>query len=183
MSKLLFYVGSFLSCIVLAFSTVGCMSGGFKITRGYARWVNSQHIVLRVIIYIFTTVVFGITMLIDAVIFNTVDFWQGKVSQGDSQFKDAGKVYHVKHEILPGSNLKRSTIHVKDEAGKALQLIVLNETMTGEIEMSVDGVVRSRVRDITSIPIVAVFDKAGKLVEENPLFLTNFDSNKLIARH
>ena len=182
MSKILFYMGSFLSCVLMAFST-GCASGGYKITRSYAQWVNSKQLIIRIIIYIFTSFVFAITLLIDAVIFNTIDFWQGKVSQGDFQFNEAGKVYHVKHEILPGSGFKRSTIQVKDKAGQALQLIVLSETKSGEIEMSVDGVVRSRVRDITSIPIVAVFDKAGKLVEENPLFLTDLDSKQYIASH
>src|SRR5690606_10112033 len=100
---------------------------GFKITRQYARFVNSQMIVLRIILYILTSIVFAVTLLVDMVVFNTIDFWNGTVSQGDYEFKDGGKTYHARHEILP-SKLKQSTIKISDENGKHLQEVVLRET-------------------------------------------------------
>ena len=72
---------------VAMLATAGCASGGFKLTREYARWVNSKNIILRIILYILTAVVFAVTMLIDLVVFNTMDFWNGTVSQGDYKFK------------------------------------------------------------------------------------------------
>lgn len=166
--------------VAILFSA-GCASGGFKLTRQYARWVNSQNIILRIIIYILTGIVFAVTLLIDMVVFNTMDFWNGTVSQGDYNFKGEDKVYHVKHEILPGTLLKRSTINVftHDEKTK-IQKVVLNETPTGEIEMFVDDKIRARVKNISSLPVVSVYNKAGQFLENQIL---RFDDAKAIAKH
>ena len=64
----------------------GCASGGFQLTRSFAGWVNSQNVVLRVILYILTAVIFAVTLLIDLLINNTIDFWDGKVSAGTYNF-------------------------------------------------------------------------------------------------
>lgn len=164
-SKALFYMGALLSCLMMSVTT-GCASGGFKITRQYARFVNSQMIILRIILYIFTAIVFAVTLLIDMVIFNTIDFWEGKVSQGDYEFKDGGKTYHAHHEILP-SKLKRSTIKISDENGKHLQEVVLRETENNEVDLIVDGIVRAHVRDIKSVPVVSLFNEKGTYIGEN----------------
>lgn len=50
----------------------GCASGGFKLTRQYAQFVNRQQLILRIVLYILTSIVFAATLLIDAVIFNTM---------------------------------------------------------------------------------------------------------------
>ena len=181
-TKIIFYISSLMACIILAINT-GCASGGFKFTRGYAQWVNSKPLILRIIIYIFTSVVFAITMLIDLVIFNTIDFWDGKVSQGDYEFKSTDKVYQVRHEILPGSGLKRSTIHIQDLNHKSLQDVVLNETASGEIELFVDGKLRAQARNITLLPIVSLFDQKGNLIQENTLLLTNPILARSVAEH
>lgn len=161
--------------------TAGCASGGFKITRQYARFVNSQNIILRIILYILTAVVFAVTMLIDMVIFNTMDFWNGTVSQGDYQFKGENKTYHVKHEIVPGTLLKRSTIQVFGEDEKTkIQKVVLNETPSGEIEMFVDDKIRARVKNISSLPVVSVYNQAGQFLENQVL---RFNDNRAIAKH
>lgn len=160
--------------------TAGCASGGFKLTRQYARWVNSQNIILRIVLYILTAVVFAVTLLIDMVIFNTMDFWNGTVSQGDYHFKGEDKVYHVKHEILPGTLLKRSTINIFGKDDKKIQKVVLNETLTGEIEMYVDDKIRARVKNISSLPVVSVYNKAGQFLENQIL---RFDDAKALAKH
>jgi hypothetical protein len=114
MRGLLFYVASFVACGIMALTT-GCASGGFKLTRSCARWVNKQNLILRIIIYIFTAVVFAVTILIDYVIFNTIDFWEGTVSGGHYDFQDSDRNYHAFHEVMPGTQLKRSTITATDK--------------------------------------------------------------------
>jgi hypothetical protein len=166
-----FYIGSFIACSILAFST-GCASGGYSLTRKYAGWINSQNVILRVVLYLLTAIVFLFTMLIDYVVFNTIDFWQGKISANTYHFKDGDKNYVVKHEFQQGTQLKKSTIRVMDSNNLLLQEVVLNETPSGEIELYVDGKIRSRVKNITSIPVASIFSKDGKLVEEQTLLFT-----------
>ena len=144
--------------------TAGCASGGFKLTRQYAGWVNSQQLIIRIILYILTAVVFAVTLLIDAVIFNTMDFWEGRVSSGTYHFNSEDKVYQVKHELQPGEGkLKLSTIRVMDQKNELLQVVVLKETSSGEIEMFVDGKIRARVQSINDAPVALAFDKEGKV--------------------
>lgn len=164
-SKPMFYLSSFTACAIMAV-TSGCASGGFKLTRQYARFVNKQNIVLRIVLYLLTGIVFAATLLIDMVVYNTMDFWEGRVSQGTYQFKDADKVYHVRHEILPDSELKRSTIEVFNENNERLQKVVVSETMNGEIELYVDDQLRSRVSNISSLPLAAMYDANGSLIGE-----------------
>lgn len=159
------YMSALAAGTVMSLST-GCASGGFKLTRQYAGFVNRQMIILRIILYIFTYIVFAVTMLIDLVIFNTMDFWEGRVSAGDYQFKDVEKVYQARHEILPGSDLKRSTIKVFNHEDKLLQEVVLQEAETGEIEVLIDGQLRSRVRGISEVPIASIYGKLGEWIED-----------------
>ncbi len=98
-SKTLFYIGSFLACTIMAI-TAGCASGGFKLTRKYASWLNSNNIIIRIILYILTSVVFAVTILIDMVIFNTIDFWEGIPVA--TMFDESGKVMEEKI-LLPNS--------------------------------------------------------------------------------
>ena len=182
-SKSLFYIGSLLACSIMALTT-GCVSGGFKLTRQYARWVNSQNIIIRIILYILTSVVFAVTLLVDSVIFNTMDFWEGKVSEGKYEFKEGEKTYQVHHEIQPGTRLKRSTIKVVSPDQSLLQHIVLNETLTGEVEMMVDGKLRGRVQNMTSIPVATLFDEKGNVVEEKVLLPNSpIFNGQFLARH
>jgi hypothetical protein len=182
-SRSCFFLSSFLACTVLALST-GCASGGFQLTRQYAGFVNKQQILIRIILYILTGVVFAVTMLADLVIFNTMDFWEGRVSQGTYEFDKDGRTFQVHHEVLPLNSLKRSTIQIFGKSHVPLQVIVLQETLKGEIEMSVDGLVRARVRDIQSLPTVSIFDSKGTSVEEKVvLFDLSINSVALGARH
>jgi len=107
-------------------------------------------------------VVFAATVLIDMVIFNTMDFWDGRVSAGDYQFEDGGKTYQARHEFWPDSKLKRSTIRVLDKDQKLLQTVVLTETAKGEIEVIVDGKLRGRVHGISEIPVASIYGKDSR---------------------
>lgn len=177
-TKVLFYMGSLAACTIMAFNT-GCASGGFKLTREYARWVNSKNIILRVILYILTFVVFTVTLIIDAVIFNTMDFWEGRVSQGTIEFKEGHRTFLVKHEFLPGTLRKQSTIDVIDEKNQPTQRVVLTETSSGDVELTVNGQLRARVRDIASLPVASFFGDQGRLIREDQgLFMPTIAVNK-----
>lgn len=180
--KVLISLFTLFACALTAI-TSGCASGGFKLTRQYARWVNSQMIILRVILYIVTLPIYGITMLIDMVIFNTMDFWNGTVAAGAYQYKQDGKNYFVKHEFQPGTQLKKSTIEVKNQDLALLQTMVLQETPSGEIEFFVDGKLRTKVTDIASFPVATLFGVNGeKLQEEAPLLKTSILAARALAR-
>lgn len=170
LSKLLYFTGTATACLMMIFTT-GCASGGWELTRDYSVWINSKKTVLRVVLYILTIPVFLITILIDTVVNNTIDFWRGKVSDGTTTvFHKDNKSFFVTHEILTG-DLKRSTIIVK-EGEKLLQTVVLSETQKHEIELSVDGVVRTRVGNIeNALPLLSSFDKNGKMIEQKNLHL------------
>ena len=166
--KAMFYVLSMIACGFIALTT-GCASGGFKLTRQYAGWVNSQNVFIRIIVYLLTGVVFAVTMLIDFVVFNTMDFWNGRVSQGTYDFQKDDKTYQVRHEIIPGTDLKKSTIVVRDQNQKQLQEVILEQTAQNEIILMVDGKLKSKVTDIQSIPMMSLFDSAGNVSEKKAL--------------
>lgn len=174
-SRSLYITGTFTACLMMMFTT-GCASGGFKLTRQYARFVNSQHIIIRIVLYILTIVVFAVTMLIDMVINNTIEFWEGRVSANTYEFQQDGKTYVAKHEVLSETNLKRSTITILDENKKLVQTVVLAETPKHEIELFVDGVLRTKVDGIRSLPQITSYDKNGKLLEQKTLDLSTVAS-------
>ncbi len=179
-SRTLSYLISFTACALMAI-TSGCASGGFKLTRQYAGFVNKQILIIRIVLYILTGVVFAVTLLVDAVIFNTMDFWEGRVSQGTYEFTKDGKEFHVKHEVIQG-DFKRSTIQVFEKSKVLAQTVVLQETPGGEVEMFVDGKLRSRVSDISSFPVASIFDSNGRLVKEDfVLFAMPLEGARIFA--
>jgi hypothetical protein len=168
LSRILFYLGSASACFMMMFTT-GCASGGYTLTRKYSQFVNSQNIILRIVLYILTGIIFAVTILVDLVVNNTIDFWEGRVSANTYEFQKDGKSFYVQHEVMPKSDLKRSTIKVMDGNHKLLQTIILAETPKHEIELSVDGVLRTKVQNIYSLPKLSSFDKNGKLLEQKDL--------------
>ncbi len=168
LSRFLFSSLSLWGALVLALTT-GCASGGYKLTRQYARFVNHQNILLRIVLYLLTSVVFAVTLLIDMVVFNTMDFWNGRVSQGVYEFRDGDKTYVARHQIFPESGLRQSTIQVLNRERDTLQEVVLRETASEEIELFVDGKLQTRVRDLRSLPIASFFNNRGELVREHAL--------------
>lgn len=181
MSRKLFYIGSLLACAFMAMSS-GCASGGYKLSRSFAGWINDKNVFLRVILYIFTGGLFLFTLIIDLLVFNTLDFWQGKISAGDYQFKEGGKTYFAKHEFIPGTQLKKSTLRVKDENQKLIQEVVLAETSEGMIETYIDGKLRGQVRDITTVPVASLFDENGKLTNDKILWDVVLNVPAVLAR-
>ena len=161
--------------IIVAFSflgfSTGCASGGYKITRGFSRWVNKQHIIIRIVLYIFLMPVWGITLLIDAVVFNTMDFWQGRVSQGTYNFEENGKQYWVKHELQEGTQLKKSTIRVMDLAEQKVREIIVKENRDHTVEVYLDGKLRRKASGVKGFALISDFDEAGLLTKKIPVDL------------
>lgn len=58
------------------------------------------------------------------------------------------KINVTQHEYFPSTLLRKSTIRAYDKEMKLLQEIILAETTSGQIEMYVDGKLRTRVDDI-----------------------------------
>lgn len=152
-------------------TTSGCVSGGFKLTREYARWVNSKNIVLRVVLYILTFVVFAVTMIIDTVVFNTIDFWEGRVSQGNYEFQKDGKTFFVKHEVAPATGLRQSTIRIVNSKSQLLQEVLLLETANQKVQLFVDRRLRTEVSDIHSLPMLTNLTAKGKVESSQPLWM------------
>lgn len=174
------YFTSFIVCSILAV-TAGCASGGYKLTRQYAGFVNKQMIIIRIVLYLLTGIIFAVTMLADMVIFNTMDFWEGRVSAGDYQFQNGDKIFHVQHTVQPGSNLKRSKIKVMDKNQTQIQEVILSETADGKMEMTVDGQLRAEVRDVQSLPVATIFDGRGNFVKQAVVPLQDSPAPTLVS--
>lgn len=169
-SKFLFYTSSFVAAFVLAF-TSGCASGGYKTTRQYAGWLNSQNVVVRVILYLLTAIVFFFTLIIDYVVFNTIDFWSGKVSSGTYKHEKDGQTFVAVHSFQEGTQLRQSVITVTDSSHQLLQTVRLTETADLKIELYVDGVLRAKVDSLDSLPMITSFDKNGVMLERQSILM------------
>lgn len=143
----------------------GCASGGFKLTRQYAGFVNKQNIIIRIVLYILTAVVFAVTMLVDMVIFNTMDFWDGRVSQGTYNFEQDGMKYAVHHSYAEGR--RKSHIEIFNAEDKKVQDVVLTEIQNGDIELFVDGKLKNRVSDVSTLPLLTHFESGKVKSQEN----------------
>lgn len=165
--------GSKLALLLLASGTVavntGCASGGFKLTRQYATFVNRQMVILRVILYVLTGVVFGVTLLIDLVINNTMDFWDGRVSQGTYSFSRDDRTFVAQHSVGQDGR-KSSHIEVFAKDKTKLQDVVLQQTAQADIEVFLDGQLKGRVSNISEVPRLTMFDGHGVASESRPLW-------------
>ncbi len=170
--KKVFFPSALFACFAIGLTT-GCASGGFKLTRQYASFVNRQDIIIRVVLYLLTGIIFAVTLWVDFVIFNTVDFWEGRVSQGTYDFKKDGKIYVAHHEFMGGGTLRRSTLQAFGSDGKQIQKVVLQETTDGQIEMFVDGKIRARVHNLSSLPVASIFNGSGQPQSEIALDFKN----------
>lgn len=147
-----FVIGTAVWSSLLMGLNTGCASGGFKLTRQYAGFVNKQDLIIRIILYILTMVVFAVTVLIDAVIFNTMDFWEGRVSQGTFQFKEGEKTFVAEHSFQDGGKLRQSRITITEN--EKVQEILLKETASGTIEVFENGAFKVAVSEPGHVDIL-----------------------------
>lgn len=160
-----------------ALFTTGCTSGGYKLTRQYSSWVNSQQVIIRVVLFLLTMPVYIVTLLIDLVVFNTVDFWEGRVSQGTYNFEKDGQQYFVKHEYQGKTKLRKTTIRTMSLVKQKVKEIVLLETQAGEIELYMDGKLRQKAESLSEFPIITKYDQDGQMKSHMPMNL----SRRLLA--
>lgn len=159
-----------LVAVIIGVGTSGCASGGYKLTRQYARFVNSKNILIRIILYIFTSIVFVATIIIDSVVFNTMDFWNGTVSQGTFEDIQGDKKFTAQHSV-DENNLKRSVITVTTLGGEKLQEVVLQETTDAQIQVWVDGQLNAQIENIHQFPIAKHLGKNGAVTHEESVLL------------
>ncbi|MAE73663.1 MAG: hypothetical protein CL675_06180 [Bdellovibrionaceae bacterium] len=158
--RILSPVLSLLLCF-LGLAQTGCASGGFKLTRQYAQFVNKQSLIIRIVLYLVTMVVFAITLVIDAVIFNTMDFWEGRVSANTYHFNEDGKSYAVTHSYVGPDKLRRTDIQVTDSPATGpvhLVKITLAEQPEGRIHVLENDQLKAIAEDIYSLPKLTLID-------------------------
>jgi hypothetical protein len=125
-------------------TVTGCASGGYKLTRAYARFINSKPLLLRIVLYIFIGIFFVVTELLDALIFNTVDFWSGKVSANQHRFEKDGNVIEVAHSRSP---LRQSVFDISERSGKKTR-VELREVADQKVDVYVNGTRKARLDSI-----------------------------------
>lgn len=158
----------------------GCASGGFKLTRKYAQFVNSKNIIIRVVLYILTSFVFAITLLIDAVIFNTMDFWEGRVSANTYNFKKDGKEYKVTHSYKGDQKLRNTHIEILSKNNSEKKIIEISEIDNNRIQILEDGVLKGEVKDINSLPMITRFED-GEATSTSPVVFSKAKSTKVAS--
>ncbi len=149
----------FIFCVVLLGGTglqLGCASGGYKMTRKFSGFVNKQNIIIRIILYIVAVPIYGITLALDAVIFNTMDFWEGRVSANTYNFEKDGQKYIVKHFYKGEEKLRNTQITFQSEAGEKQKELLISEAPDGRIKVYVDGKFEMIIKDINDLPLLKV---------------------------
>jgi len=161
------------SVTILTIGQTGCASGGFKLTRKYARFVNSQNIIIRIVLYLLTAVVFAVTLLVDSVIFNTMDFWEGRVSASEYEFQENNRIYAVKHSYEGEKRLRKTVIQVFSGVEKTIapeSVVVLSETEAGKVQLLENGELKATVESIYDLPKIVLY-KNGEPLAANSSFV------------
>ncbi|MGE4231838.1 MAG: DUF3332 family protein [Bacteriovoracia bacterium] len=117
----------------------GCAAGNWNLIRKVANWNLKMSILPRVLVYIILVIipVYAVTALLDAVIFNTIEFWTGSaVIRADHKvFEKDGDKVEIVNTVDP---LKKSKITTTHKDG-SIQVVEMIETPRGTIEIFMDG--------------------------------------------
>jgi hypothetical protein len=146
----------------MAFNILAGCSGGYMLSRTFAKWLNAKGIVLRVLLWLFVWPVYLLAVITDEVVLNTIDFWTGRVTSDNTKFfeKDGVRV-QVVHSRNP---LRRSVFTIDTKNGDH-SVIELRETVIGSIEVYRDGLKRNEVKDIESaLPTFVGYQADGRSV-------------------
>jgi hypothetical protein len=85
-----------LSVTVIIVPALAQCYGGFVLTRkwhGFISGINNKW--LRWIVFLITCIVYGITIWVDAIIFNSIEFWSGSNPMAHSDFDENGQFVKV----------------------------------------------------------------------------------------
>ncbi len=143
------------------FALQSCLSGGWKVTRIVAKWNNSMGVLPRILIYIafFILQVYTVTALIDSIVFNTIDFWNGTVTGMNKQYKKNGMDVAVSHSRTP----LRQSIITTSKGDQVISVVQISELASGKIALTINGVLRGEVNSIHDIdPSLTLFKEDGK---------------------
>ncbi|MBL8994902.1 MAG: DUF3332 family protein [Spirochaetia bacterium] len=138
-----------------------CLSGGWKITRMVAKWNNGFAVFPRILIYIafFLLQVYTITSLIDGIVFNTIDFWNGTISAMNYKYQKDGMDVAVVHSRFP---LRRSVI-TTSKGDVVKSVVEVNELENGKIALVINGVLRGEFKNIQDVdPTLVLYKEDSK---------------------
>lgn len=168
-----------LPIFVLTTLQTGCASGGFKLTRQYAGFVNRQDVIIRVVLYLLTGIVFFVTLLVDMVVFNTMDFWEGRVSANTYNFQDGDVKYVVTHSYKGPNKLRHSRIEIQRPGEAKPQVLELAEASSNQIRVLLNGELKATVDNIRELPRYVEFEN-GRVARTHYL---NLGSSTQVAQN
>ncbi|MEW6055997.1 MAG: DUF3332 family protein [Bdellovibrionota bacterium] len=150
----------------LSFS--GCAGGNFNLVRSVAKWNLRMSLLPRVIVYLAFIIipVYPIALLLDAILFNTIEFWTGKpvLTAKNQKFEKDGVTVEIAHFLDP---LRRTVITSTMKDGSR-SLTELRETEGKSIEIYVDQIKRGEVQNIDqAIATVLTFKDDGLSLERS----------------
>jgi hypothetical protein len=121
-----------------AVSMTGCVTGGYKWTIGFSKWIHSKGTFLRIVLYLLLGWVVGILTTGDIFFNNLIDFWSGKVTTGslDHKFEKDGNTIYVHNERTP---LRKSTFDIYKSDG-TFEKIIMQENEDGQVTASRNGI-------------------------------------------
>lgn len=136
--------------VLLLIPTVGSRCfGGFVLTRkwhGFISGINNKW--LRWIVFLITCIVYGIAIWVDAIIFNSIEFWSGSNPMAHGDFDDNGEFVRVQEKD------GEKVVYTYREYGEVLS-----------IDMYKDGDFRGNMTLLRSQPGVFFRETNGRLEE------------------
>ena len=162
---------------VTTFSS-GCAAGNFGFTRGVAKWNLKMALLPRILVYILFVIipVYGVALLLDLILNNTIEFWTGSAlltAQNKTFYKDGLRV-DVVHSADP---LRKTVMTVYDKMGKVSSVVELRENSHQAIELYVDNVKKAEVTNIKDgmIQLLHYQESLGQAVTKQTFALQQFD--------
>ena len=148
-SKIVRALALLLAVIIPSTFMNGCAAGNYGFTRSVAKWNLRMSVIPRVLIYIVFIIVpvYGVAVLLDLILNNTIEFWSGKavVNAKNESFERDGYRVYVAHTRDP---LRKSEFQSYDQSGKLQGTLLLSEESSGSISVFVNGVKRGQVKEI-----------------------------------
>lgn len=127
----------------------GCVAGNYGFTRSVSKFNLKMSLVPRVLVYIAFIIipVYGIAILLDLLINNTIEFWSGKAvhTAQNHTFEKDGLRIEVAHSLDP---LRRSEFKSYNAKGELISTTELVEQESGAIAVIVNGESRGEVKMI-----------------------------------
>jgi hypothetical protein len=127
----------------------GCAAGRFHLTRAVGGWNNRMPLLPRILVYVAFVIipVYGVTLLADFLVTNTIDFWSGTSTASNASYERDG----VKYAVVNRKDPLKHTIITAQAPNKLPQVIEFKEQASGKIALWIDGVQRAEVSDLNEM--------------------------------